>query len=117
MSFDSNRLTILLGDNGAGKSTLLRMIAGIEKANNGSITYFGEKWNQRQIQNHIGYVPQDIALFEHMTVAENIKFFKSLCKTPISNTTINEYLQQLNFDDTSAKVSTLSGGINVKLIY
>lgn len=42
MSFDSNRLTILLGDNGAGKSTLLRMIAGIEKANNGSITYFGE---------------------------------------------------------------------------
>ena len=31
MSFDSNRLTVLLGDNGAGKSTLLRMIAGIEK--------------------------------------------------------------------------------------
>ena len=29
MSFDSNRLTVLLGDNGAGKSTLLRMIAGI----------------------------------------------------------------------------------------
>lgn len=32
MSFESNRLTVLLGDNGAGKSTLLRMIAGIEKA-------------------------------------------------------------------------------------
>ena len=32
MSFDSNRLTVLLGDNGAGKSTLLRMIAGIEKS-------------------------------------------------------------------------------------
>ena len=31
MSFDSNRLTVLLSDNGAGKSTLLRMIAGIEK--------------------------------------------------------------------------------------
>ncbi len=56
------------------------------------------KWNQRQIQNHIGYVPQDIALFEHMTVAENIKFFKSLCKNPINDTTINEYLQQLSFD-------------------
>ena len=115
MSFESNRLTVLLGDNGAGKSTLLRMIAGIEKANDGTINYFGEKWNQRQIQNHIGYVPQDIALFEHMTVAENIKFFKSLCKNPINDTTINEYLQQLNFDDTSAKVSTLSGGNKRKI--
>ena len=29
----------------------------------------------------IGYFPQDIALFEHMTVAENINCFKALCKT------------------------------------
>ncbi len=50
-----------------------------------------------------------------MTVAENINFFKSLCKNPINDTTINEYLQQLNFDDTSAKVSTLSGGNKRKI--
>ena len=60
------------------------MIAGIEKANDGTINYFGEKWNQRQIQNHIGYVPQDIALFEHMTVAENIKFLNHFVKIQLT---------------------------------
>ncbi len=48
MSFDSNRLTVLLGDNGAGKSTLLRMIAGIEKLMMELSTIWAKNRNQRQ---------------------------------------------------------------------
>ena len=115
MSFQNNLITILLGENGAGKSTLLRLIAGIEKVDAGSIQYFGKSLTKRQIRQLVGYVPQDIALFEHMTVIENINFFKSLCEHPISEDTIQSYLKQLNFDDTKAKVSNLSGGNKRKI--
>ncbi|WP_270234632.1 ABC transporter ATP-binding protein [Staphylococcus warneri] len=115
MTFQNNLITILLGENGAGKSTLLRLIAGIEKVDAGSIQYFGKSLTKRQIRQLVGYVPQDIALFEYMTVIENINFFKSLCEHPISEDTIQSYLKQLNFDDTKAKVSNLSGGNKRKI--
>ncbi|WP_424839915.1 ATP-binding cassette domain-containing protein, partial [Staphylococcus aureus] len=50
ISFDRNRLTVLIGDNGGGKSTLLPMSSGLEKANDGTIIYFVEIWDQRQRQ-------------------------------------------------------------------
>ena len=76
MKFENQQLTVLLGENGAGKSTLLRMLSGLEKPDQGEITYFGKKLYKKQLQAMIGYVPQDIALFEHMTVAENVNCFK-----------------------------------------
>lgn len=115
MTITNNCLTVLLGDNGAGKSTLLRMLAGIDNLNSGEINYFGQHWNKKQLQHNIGYVPQDIALFEHLSVADNITFFKSLCKNPISNDTIKDYLKQLNFDNTAIKVEKLSGGNKRKI--
>ena len=74
MQFADNQLTVLLGENGAGKSTLLRLISGIEQPNSGTIDYFGKTLSKRQIRNIVGYVPQDIALFEHMSAQENIQF-------------------------------------------
>lgn len=110
MQFQNHKITILLGENGAGKSTLLRLIAGIENADEGRIQYFNQYLSRRRIRHIVGYVPQDIALFEHMTVMENIEFFKSLCENPISDETLHSYLSQLNFTDTKVKVSNLSGG-------
>ena len=70
MQFQNHKITILLGENGAGKSTLLRLIAGIENADEGRIQYFNQYLSRRRIRHIVGYVPQDIALFEHMTVME-----------------------------------------------
>lgn len=115
MQIQDNHITILLGENGAGKSTLLRLIAGIEKVDSGSIQYFNQTLTKRHIRDMVGYVPQDIALFEHMTVNENINFFKSLCNNPVSEETIQDYLSQLNFKETKVKVSNLSGGNKRKI--
>ncbi|MDW4040311.1 ABC transporter ATP-binding protein [Staphylococcus saprophyticus] len=115
MTFENLQLTVLLGENGAGKSTLLRMIAGLEQLTKGEIRYFGEQLSKKQRQDKIGYVPQDIALFEHMTVNENIRCFKALCKTPLSNVLIDEYARQLNLNERTMTISNLSGGTKRKV--
>lgn len=115
MTFENLQLTVLLGENGAGKSTLLRMIAGLEQLTKGEIRYFGEQLSKKQRQDKIGYVPQDIALFEHMTVNENIRCFKVLCKAPLSNVLIDEYARQLNLNERTMTISNLSGGTKRKV--
>ncbi|MDW4259747.1 ATP-binding cassette domain-containing protein [Staphylococcus saprophyticus] len=115
MTCENLQLTVLLGENGAGKSTLLRMIAGLEQLTKGEIRYFGEQLSKKQRQDKIGYVPQDIALFEHMTVNENIRCFKALCKAPLSNVLIDEYARQLNLNERTMTISNLSGGTKRKV--
>ncbi|WP_436950701.1 ABC transporter ATP-binding protein [Staphylococcus xylosus] len=115
MTFEDQQMTILLGENGAGKSTLLRLVAGLEQVNKGEIVYFSEHLTKKQRQEKIGYVPQDIALFEHMTVNENIRCFKALCKNPIADTLINQYAEQLNLKERTTQISKLSGGTKRKV--
>jgi iron(III) transport system ATP-binding protein len=72
-------LVAIVGPSGCGKTTLLRTIAGLMRARSGEI-----RLNLRMVTTHgihlapekrrIGWVPQDAALFPHLTVAENIAF-------------------------------------------
>lgn len=75
MEIQSGSLIALVGPSGSGKSTLLRIIAGLEKPDEGNIWLFGRNATSYPIQNReIGFVFQNYALFEHLTVAENIAF-------------------------------------------
>ena len=83
LSVPTGSRTVIVGPSGSGKSTLLRMIAGFELPDSGRLTLNGQTLvdpthevpaHQRQI----GYVPQDGALFPHMTVAANIGFGLSI---------------------------------------
>ncbi len=72
-------IVALLGPSGCGKSTTLRMLAGFERPDSGlaqinGVTVVGPgRWRPPE-QRRIGIVPQDFALFPHLSVAENIAF-------------------------------------------
>lgn len=69
---------ILLGENGAGKSTLVKILAGVYRANEGTIHIDGQqveiKNTKEAQQNGIGIIFQEFNLIPHLTVAENIFF-------------------------------------------
>ena len=67
-------VTVLLGPSGSGKSTLARVAIGIWPAQDGQVLLDGqglETWSRDELGPHLGYLPQDVELFEG-TLAENI---------------------------------------------
>ncbi|MHC8351158.1 ABC transporter ATP-binding protein [Pseudomonas sp. RT4P38] len=79
LSVPTGSRTVIVGPSGSGKTTLLRMIAGFEFPDTGRLSLNGQTLvdDTHEVPAHqrlIGYVPQDGALFPHMTVAANIGF-------------------------------------------
>lgn len=74
-------ITVLFGASGAGKTTVLRCLAGLERPHAGSIRCGDQIWSdtaQRLFlpprERNLGFVPQDYALFPHLTVWRNIAY-------------------------------------------
>ena len=75
LDIKSGELIALLGPSGCGKTTLLRIIAGLETADVGSISFSGEDTTDVHVrERNVGFVFQHYALFRHMTVFENVAF-------------------------------------------
>jgi len=77
VSFDvaNGKLVALLGPSGSGKSTILRIVAGLTPCDSGLVQVDGEDVTEQPPQQRdLGFVFQNYALFEHMTVADNIEF-------------------------------------------
>lgn len=80
IAFEEGKITAVIGQSGTGKSVLIKHIVGIFRPDRGRIYYRGEdifagdKHRQHQIRGKFGYLFQDSALFDSMTVEENIAF-------------------------------------------
>lgn len=70
----------LLGPNGAGKTTTINAILGLTKVDRGEICIFNMSFEENEIaiKKDLGVVPQDIAIFEELTVYENLAYFGKL---------------------------------------
>lgn len=70
----------LLGPNGAGKTTTMKMLSGLLRPDSGSISIDGIDVSRapQKAQRLLGIVPQGIALYEEMSVQQNLQFFARL---------------------------------------
>lgn len=72
---------VLLGSSGSGKTTILSLIAGLAQVDDGRILLHGRDVTYLPVQQRrVGFVFQNYALFQYMTVAENIEFGLSIRK-------------------------------------
>jgi len=75
LDFPTGQLIALLGPSGCGKTTMLRIIAGLERAEQGRVLLDGQDASDRDVrERHVGFVFQHYALFRHMSVYENVAF-------------------------------------------
>src|SRR5947207_15497496 len=104
----------LLGPSGGGKTTVLRMIAGLETPTDGDIFIRGERVNDIKVQKrNIGFVFQNYALFQNMTVFKNVAFglkIKKWKSTDLKNR-VGELLELLGLAELEKRFpDQLSGG-------
>ncbi|MES2129357.1 MAG: ABC transporter ATP-binding protein [Pseudomonadota bacterium] len=110
----------LLGPNGAGKSTTVGMICGLLKPDAGSITLDGEVVGHgaSNAKQKIGFVPQDLALYDDLSATDNLRLFGALygLKGKLLAERIARALALVNLADRAGeKPLTFSGGMKRRL--
>jgi osmoprotectant transport system ATP-binding protein len=81
----SGETLVLLGQSGCGKTTTLKLINGLLLPTSGQVLVAGQpttQWDLIQLRRKIGYVIQDVGLFPHFTVAQNVGLVPSLLGWP-----------------------------------
>jgi osmoprotectant transport system ATP-binding protein len=118
MKIEEGEFLVLIGPSGCGKTTTLKMINRLIGLTEGTISINGKRnsdYNIHELRWNIGYVLQQIALFPHMTIEENISIVPELKKWNRAKVErrVMELLDMVGLDpDTyrSRKPSELSGG-------
>ncbi len=98
-TFEKGKTNLIIGESGSGKTTLIKILIGLHKIDSGTILFNGVNFNtieikdQRKLRQEIGMLFQGGALYDSMTVEENIMFPLSM----FTNKTEKEKLDRVNF--------------------
>ncbi len=120
LSFEvrAGRVFGFLGPNGAGKTTTIRMIVGITAPDEGSIKLFDQKMSP-EMQDRIGYLPEERGLYKKMKVVDQLRYFaalKGMTTTADADKKIDFWLERMNLAEWKRKKTTdLSKGMQQKI--
>ena len=118
LNVSDQKVTVLFGPSGAGKTTVLRCLAGLETPDDGVIQFRGETWFNgragicvKPAQRRIGFVPQDYALFPHLTIAANIRYGLRGQPAAVTQKRAGDIMEWLGLSELGNRLpGTLSGG-------
>ncbi len=112
-SLDKGRVMGILGPNGAGKTTLIKILALIARPDGGTLTINGQDAFRESglVRPLIGYVPQDVALFEDLSVRDNLMCWSGR-KGRKAKEQAARLIEELSMSSFASKrISALSGGM------
>lgn len=122
---ESSKCNLIIGTSGSGKTVLTKCIVGLIKPNEGSIEYDGEdlvqmdEKSKKQLRQQIGMLFQGNALFDSMTVQENVKFpLDMFTKLTLGEKIkkVDEVLDRVNLKDAHKRFpAEISGGMKKRV--
>ncbi len=124
-SFEKGKTNLIIGQSGSGKTVFLKCLLGLFDYEEGAIAYDGKVFSQltedqkRDLRAEIGMVFQGSALFDSMTIAQNVMFplqmFTNLSKSEMEDR-VDFVLKRVNLDDAHSKMpSEASGGMQKRV--
>jgi ABC-type multidrug transport system ATPase subunit len=113
-------LAALVGPDGAGKTTLIRLLAGLMKADGGTVSVLGidAAKDPQAIQSRISYMPQQFGLYDDLTVLENLDLYADLhgVTAEEKRTQYARLMEMTGLDPFQKRLAgKLSGGMKQKL--
>jgi len=109
----------LLGPNGAGKTTLISIVAGLSRADAGSVAIYGYDVvrDYRQARKHLGVVPQELVFDPFFTVRETLRMQSGYFGLTRNDAWIDEVMENLGLaDKADANMRALSGGMKRRVL-
>ena len=118
LSLGSGKIILLKGKNGSGKTTLLKALLNLIEPSSGKVYWKGKllKKNLYNFFNHVTYIADRTSSLSKLSVQENIKIWKKIFLSNISNSQVENVLKTLKLDIyLDQKVNSLSFGETKKL--
>jgi phospholipid/cholesterol/gamma-HCH transport system ATP-binding protein len=123
--FQTGKCNLIIGTSGSGKTVLMKCLVGLFEPDSGEITYDGQPFSEmaeehrKELRRRIGMLFQGSALFDSMTVEQNVMFpLDMFSKTTYAEKLkrVNEVLDRVNLKDANKKFpAEISGGMKKRV--